>query len=300
MQVSWRKSDLTLWSMKRLSHWIEAARSDTPVLRANLISVNHALFHWMERLGLWQPMPEVNHYLCGYCDSGAHSVYRTVDGESVAYCPENGEIPVPETALSRVSFNEKRLLEVLAEAACVSPDIRYYGGGKVVQLGWTTGPKGARLICGYAQGLGDSQTSESMLQVLRTEFPTGPGLILTPSSVACSGILPHKHRLVQLHTVLSIEGDSLRFDVTTISRQFGSSRSSGRGPGRPSSQETSFEIWDRERHSQSWPQHQLDQAHHILALWPANGGVPPAPGTLKNQIRDFEDGRRPVRPCTKL
>ena len=279
-----------------LSRWINAfLMQDKTVARACLASDNAEVLELVETCGIFVAQGSLEEVACTQCDDPhASPVLRTPEGQFGHYCLKNGWVPISPEEIALLAFDHAALLEALASGSGLPRSkSRSYAEGRLVYLGMVD--KGARApwVLGYADRLEDANMQASVISELAERFPSGPGLIATPSSVPLNMPLPGGFKLAALHELFAAVGDEMLLDAAHAETRLGKRRRVPGVPGRPTERGIIRKTWLEERNAPDWPQTRQHQADYILAKWPDEAASRPSPKTIINHLAAFEREEMP-------
>lgn len=288
---------MTRVDLGHLGDWIETSlQGGGGITFSALHSLDALLAVFVERSGLFRKVGTLEHIGCPRCEQSHMCRVEREDGSrSKAHCLMNGWFDVDAAEVNLFGFDRARLLELIGVSFGLHKlRIRRLSEGRLVQIGLVTGFGGTRdFLLGYADGLAGEAALASVIQSLNTDYGKGPGIILTPSRISESYLLPGKHKLLSLDRAFSGCGSGFEPIVSVFEERLGERVAVKLRPGPKGQKRISYEVWQAEHVKTNWPSTRADQAQRIADNWPAKTPREIDLVTIQNHLPEFESGRYP-------
>lgn len=246
--------------------------------------------------GWFAPAGLLTEWTCHACDEPHKAdIERGRDGSYTYLCLHNGRLSLTRSQLQTYSPSLEAVLATLAvsiggngrHVSCYAADHLYkigYVDEQTQERSWTLG---------FATALGNPDALVSLMQVLRTSFPKGPGLIATIGQRPADAIRFDGYLFADATALFRLQKDKVVFKQIEASRLLFGTRAATSTAGAKSRSSNIAEIREGLIQAGVWPDLRSAQIRLIRARWLTKTmGKKPAPTSLPRNLREIEKSER--------
>jgi hypothetical protein len=225
---------------------------------------------------------------CLECDAPHPAIVNHDGGRYFYRCLFNGEIELTSDDVRLFAIDRNALLDALASAAkLVSRSRISYAEDRLIRLGFVT-DKDRDWVLAYADGLTSPNNFAGVQEAIEKQFPDGPGLIATPSTVHLNMPLPRRYYLISLHELFFGQAGHFVLDWDAAHHRLGRRKKVPGAPGRPTGREETRRIRSDLVKRGQWPSARAVQVRLVEKNWLHEGSKVPRPKTIEAHLLAIE------------